>query len=454
MLRMVGDGAGGTGGPAICRRSSASAAAPTTGPTTSCCHPTGRVRLRPGAHRRGGHHRPGRRRRLGARRHRPHRHAGPDGRRGPSGLSQTTRFASELAADGAGRGRRRRAGGLMTWPGVVRRSSTSTTRSRTRLARRRRRRGDHDRPPLARPGAHRFQLRPGGGLRTAAVPPSQLADALIGPGGSDHRRRSGPPTTPSAPAAPTAMLILPIETTFERMRFSTEQVLAEVFGPTVVQRDTDGHYRLSHDILVRPPGRRRTGEDPGVQVARRRRAQRRAPVRAQRPQRPARLRPSFWMNDQVPSSATMAGTTEAELQAAHERVLTISRAARCWPQAWRHPPRHTGVPVPATGTTTHRRGRRAGRRHAHPDLRRRRLAVSGTVGAHVGQPDGDVAPDENQAARPELIARSTPPAPATIARWALVDTEHLRSAWWSGTPTATRSSHRPTVLPEAIRDRP
>src|SRR5690606_24269250 len=45
---------------------------------------------------------------------------------------------------------------------------------------------------------------------------------------------------------------------------------------------------------------------------------------------------------------------------------------------------------------------------------------------------------------PSSSPRSTPPAPATIARWAPRSTPSTpRSAWWSGTPTATRSSTSP-----------
>ena len=180
-------------------------------------------------------------------------------------------------------------------------------------------------------GLTEFQLRARAeGSRTAAVPPSQLADALIG--------LEGPITVVVPDFAHNAIrvssadrdaLILPIETTFERMRFSTEQVLAEVFGPTVVQRDTDGHYRLSHDI---PVFARLVDDEPvriqvfavavdGVEHS--------AELLSELNDHNARLgfARCFWMNDQVLVECDlMAGTTEAaELQAAHERVLTISR---------------------------------------------------------------------------------------------------------------------------------
>lgn len=180
-------------------------------------------------------------------------------------------------------------------------------------------------------GLTKFHLRARAqGSRTAAVPPSQLADALIGLSGEitvvvpDMAHNAIRISAPQRDA-----LILPIETTFERMRSSTEQVLAEVFGPSVLERDADGLYRLDHHTAVFA---RLVDDEPvriqvfaiavdGVPNS--------AELLTELNDHNARLgfARCFWLNDQVLVECDlMAGTTEAaELEAAHERVLSISR---------------------------------------------------------------------------------------------------------------------------------
>lgn len=169
------------------------------------------------------------------------------------------------------------------------------------------------------------------GSRMAAVPPDQLTEALVGLDGEvtvvvpDLAHHAIRVTGPERDA-----LIMPIQTTFERMRFSTEQVLAEVFGPSVLDRDDDGHYRLNVDGV--PVFARLVDDEPvriqvfaiavdGVDGD--------GELFAELNDHNARIgfARCFWLNDQVLVECDlMAGTTEpAELQAAHERVLTISR---------------------------------------------------------------------------------------------------------------------------------
>ncbi|MBS1838763.1 MAG: DUF3293 domain-containing protein, partial [Actinobacteria bacterium] len=169
------------------------------------------------------------------------------------------------------------------------------------------------------------------GSRIAALPPGQLADALIGLDGeitvvvpdlAHHAIRVS--------SAARDALIMPIQTTFERMRFSTEQVLTEVFGPSVLARDPDGHYRLDTDDVA--VFARLVDDEPvriqvfaiavdGVEAS--------AELFTELNDHNARIgfARCFWLNDQVLVECDlMAGTTEAaELHAAHERVLVISR---------------------------------------------------------------------------------------------------------------------------------
>lgn len=96
-------------------------------------------------------------------------------------------------------------------------------------------------------GMTRFEFHAAAtGSRRAAVPPNQLAEAIEG--------LSGDVTVVVPDFAKNAIrvhgqgrdvLIMPINTTFERERDSTEELLTEVFGPDVVARTTDGEYRLS-----------------------------------------------------------------------------------------------------------------------------------------------------------------------------------------------------------------
>lgn len=181
-------------------------------------------------------------------------------------------------------------------------------------------------------GLTTFQLRaPAEGSRVAAVPPGQLADALVGL--ADEITIVVPDLARHAIRVSSAgrdALIMPIQTTFERMRFSTEQVLAEVFGPSVLERDADGDYRLGDDSV--PVFARLVDDEPvriqvfaiavaGVETS--------PELLAELNDHNGRIgfARCFWLNDQVLVECDlMAGTTEAsELHAAHERVLTISR---------------------------------------------------------------------------------------------------------------------------------
>lgn len=169
------------------------------------------------------------------------------------------------------------------------------------------------------------------GSRIAALPPGQLADALIGLDGDitivvpDLAHHAIRVSSPDRDA-----LIMPIQTTFERMRFSTEQVLAEVFGPSVLERDAEGHYRLGTDDVA--VFARLVDDEPvriqvfaiavdGVEAS--------AELFTELNDHNARIgfARCFWLNDQVLVECDlMAGTTEAaELQAAYQRVLVISR---------------------------------------------------------------------------------------------------------------------------------
>jgi len=180
-------------------------------------------------------------------------------------------------------------------------------------------------------GGTRFELQgPAVGSRVAAVPPDQLADALVG--------LRGEVTVVVPDLAHHAVrvhgegrdaLIMPIKTTFERERVSTEAVLAEVFGRGALERDQDGDYRLG---TGNPAVFARLVDDEPVRI------QVFAVAVDDVPSSPelfAELNDHnanlgfarcFWMSGQVLVEVDlMAGTTEpAELRAAHERVSRIS----------------------------------------------------------------------------------------------------------------------------------
>lgn len=180
-------------------------------------------------------------------------------------------------------------------------------------------------------GATRFSLQAEAtGSRVAALPLYQLLDAIRGLEGEvtvvvpDFARNSI-----RVHAADRDSLIMPITTTFERERVSTEAVLAEVFGRGVLERDADGDYRLTWDGV--PVYARLVDDDPvriqvfaiavnGVESS---------------PELLAELNDynanigfarCFWLLGQVlVESDLMAGTTEpAELSAAYARVRGIS----------------------------------------------------------------------------------------------------------------------------------